>query len=86
MLDPKGNTGVYLIYAYVRICSILRKANYDESNSNLDDFKFEISHPTERAVAKTILMLPESIEDAAKTLMVNRITDQLYDLSQRIND
>jgi len=25
MLDPKGNTGVYLIYMYVRICSILRK-------------------------------------------------------------
>jgi arginyl-tRNA synthetase len=27
MLDPKGNTGVYLLYMYVRICSILRKAN-----------------------------------------------------------
>ena len=29
MLDPKGNTGVYLIYAYVRIKSILRKAGYN---------------------------------------------------------
>lgn len=27
MLDPKGNTGVYLLYMYVRICSIMRKAN-----------------------------------------------------------
>lgn len=26
VLDPRGNTGVYLIYQYVRICSILRKA------------------------------------------------------------
>jgi arginyl-tRNA synthetase len=26
MLDPKGNTGVYLHYMYVRIMSILRKA------------------------------------------------------------
>jgi hypothetical protein len=25
MLDPKGNTGIYLIFNYVRICSILRK-------------------------------------------------------------
>jgi arginyl-tRNA synthetase len=29
MLDPKGNTGVYLIYSYVRICSILRKAEFN---------------------------------------------------------
>ena len=28
MLDPRGNTGVYLIYAYVRVCSILRKVGY----------------------------------------------------------
>ncbi len=27
ILDPKGNTGVYLLYMYVRICSILRKGN-----------------------------------------------------------
>ena len=26
MLDPKGNTAVYLMYAYARICSIMRKA------------------------------------------------------------
>lgn len=30
MLNQKGNTGVYLIYAYVRICSILRNAGLDE--------------------------------------------------------
>ena len=26
MLDPKGNTGVYLLYMYVRILSIMAKA------------------------------------------------------------
>jgi arginyl-tRNA synthetase len=26
MLDPRGNTATYLIYAYVRMCSIIRKA------------------------------------------------------------
>ena len=26
MLDPKGNTGVYLIYQYVRINNIIRKS------------------------------------------------------------
>ena len=29
MLDPKGNTAVYLLYAGARIASIGRKANVD---------------------------------------------------------
>ena len=86
MLDPQGNTGVYLIYAYVRICSILRKAGYDEATSKMEDFKFEISHPTEREVAKSLLKLPESIEEASKTLNINRLTTQLYEISKKVSD
>jgi len=44
MLDPKGNTGVYLIYAYARICSILRKAGFDEDSANMDEFVFTSSN------------------------------------------
>jgi len=29
MLDSKGNTAVYLLYTFARLCSILRKANID---------------------------------------------------------
>lgn len=72
MLDPKGNTGVYLIYAYVRICAILRKAGYEEGKTKLD---FSISHQSERELAITLLRLPEQLEAAAKDLMVNRLTD-----------
>ena len=86
MLDPKGNTGVYLIYAYVRICSILRKAGYDPESSNLDDYQFKVSNKSEYNLALTLLRLPEAIEAAAKDLMVNRLTDQLYEISNRIND
>ena len=28
MLDPLGNTGTYLIYAFVRVNSIMRKSAY----------------------------------------------------------
>ena len=28
MLDPEGDTGVYLLYQYVRICSIIEKSKY----------------------------------------------------------
>ena len=34
MLDTKGNTGVYITYMYVRICSILAKAKPQFSNEN----------------------------------------------------
>lgn len=83
MLDPKGNTGVYLIYAYVRVCAILRKAGYDETKSKMD---FKVTHKAERDLALTILRLPESLEMAAKDLMVNRLTEQLYEISQAIGD
>lgn len=85
MLDPRGNTGVYLIYAYVRICSILRKVGYSEG-SNLDDYKLKTSVPQERDLALTLLRLPEAVEAAAKDLMVNRVTDILYEISQRVSD
>jgi len=61
MLDPKGNTGVYLIYAYVRICSILRKVGYKEGDSAAK-YKFTVSHAAERDLALTLLRLPEAIE------------------------
>lgn len=31
MLDPKGNTAVYLLYSYARLCSILRKSELGET-------------------------------------------------------
>ena len=86
MLDARGNTGVYLIYAYVRICSILRKAGFDEETSNKDDYTFKISSKSERDLALTLLRLPEAIELAAQTLMVNRLTDQLYEISVKFSD
>jgi len=86
MLDPKGNTGVYLIYAYARVCSILRKAGFDEESANLDEYVFTSSNKSERDLALTILKIPEAIEAAAKDLMINRLTDQLYEIATRIGD
>ena len=67
MLDPKGNTGVYLIFNYVRICSILRKGNYnDEAIQKLiqENNQFKISNKQEKELAITLLRLPEQLENA----------------------
>ena len=72
MLDTKGNTGLYLIYAYVRICSILRKAEHDlDKKPQL----FKISCQAERDLSITLLRMPEQLESAAKDLMCNRLCD-----------
>ena len=86
MLDPKGNTGIYLIYSYVRICSIIRKAGLDEENLSLDELNLEITNSSTRDLTMTLLRLPEAIEQASKDLMVNRLTDQLYEISTRIGE
>lgn len=85
MLDPRGNTGVYLIYAYVRICSILRKVGH-QADDSVGKYKFSISHPSERDLALTLLRLPEAVDAAARDLMVNRVTEYLYETSQRVSD
>jgi arginyl-tRNA synthetase len=47
MLDPKGNTAVYLIYAYVRMCSIIRKSGYTSEQivTLAQTTPFKITHP-----------------------------------------
>lgn len=44
MLDPKGNTAVYLMYSYVRILSILRKSGIQDFEVFKADNKFKITH------------------------------------------
>lgn len=61
MLDPKGNTAVYLLYAYARICSIIRKGG-DEAIQRALQSRIEIGHQKERALALTLARLPDTLE------------------------
>ena len=80
MLDPEGNTGVYLLYAYVRICSILRKAA-EQSKIDIAKLKkdknesFKITHKGEKALALAILRLPEELDLVVNELKVNRLCE-----------
>lgn len=44
MLDPKGNTAVYLMYSYVRMLSILRKSGIQDFEVFKGENKFKITH------------------------------------------
>ncbi len=40
MLNPQGDTGVYLLYMYVRICSIMEKSSFGQGEA-LEKLKVE---------------------------------------------
>eukprot|EP01080_Neovahlkampfia_damariscottae_P002982 gene2982-4992_t len=78
MLDYRGNTAVYLIYAYARLCSILRKSSFNE------DFKTEsinITHQSEKNLIIHILKFGETIENVLTKLQPHLLCEYLYELS-----
>ena len=84
MLDLKGNTAPYLLYAYVRPQGVSRKGNIDFSqlDSNTEIVLTEIP---ELALAKHILQLEEVIKEVESSLLPNRICLYLFELSQKFN-
>lgn len=83
MLDLKGNTAPYLLYAYVRVQGISRKGEVDFQQ--LRDAKIVLSEVTELSLAKHILQLEEVLKDVEQDLLPNRICLYLFELSQKFN-
>jgi len=79
MLDPKGNTAVYVLYAYARICAIMRKSSVDMSKLDLDSLRLEM--PSERALALRLARLPEMISQMEEDLLPSRLIEYIYALS-----
>ena len=86
MLDPKGNTGVYLLYMYVRICSIIAKSKYSIDDLKTSEEGFVLTNNSEKELALTILRLPEQLELALSTLQLNCICDLLYEIAVKIGE
>ncbi|KAK9266631.1 hypothetical protein L1049_022863 [Liquidambar formosana] len=84
MLNDKGNTAVYLLYAHARICSIIRKSGKD-----IEELKktgeIVLVHPVERALALHLLQFSETVEDSCTNLLPNVLCEYLYNLSENFN-
>ncbi|MBE8968382.1 arginine--tRNA ligase [Nostocales cyanobacterium LEGE 12452] len=83
MLDFKGNTAPYMLYAYARIQGISRKGdiNFEELGNNA----VLLEHETELALAKYLLQLDEVISSVEQDLLPNRLCEYLYELSKKFN-
>jgi len=79
MLDPKGNTAVYVLYAYARISAILRRSGRDTAALAADEL--QLSEPSERGLALRLLRLPEVLAQVEEDLLPSRLIDYVYGLS-----
>jgi len=77
------NPVYYVQYAYARICSILKMARERAINLPLfsDVESSLLSQPEEKAIIKMLVLYPEMIEGAAKSLEPHRITFYLNELA-----
>lgn len=81
MVAMIGNTATYLQYAFARTRSIFRKGETTPEAIRTAQPTIFLSHPAERALALTILRLPETLESAASELKPNVLTDYLFGLA-----
>ncbi|MED6184870.1 hypothetical protein PIB30_051648 [Stylosanthes scabra] len=81
MLNDKGNTAVYLLYAHARICSIIRKSGKDIEEVKRNA-KMALDHEDERALGLHLVQFSEVVEEACINLLPNVLCEYLYNLSE----
>jgi len=84
MLDLKGNTAPYLLYAYVRVQGVSRKGAIDFAQLDHDTV-IVLTEDAELILAKHVLQLEEILKEVEKSLLPNRICLYLFELSQKFN-
>ena len=79
-VDFQGNTGPFIQYTYARIQSIIRKADFDYSNS----VSVEL-HTKEKELLKQLEIYPEIIQHAAANYSPALVANYTYDLVKEFN-
>jgi arginyl-tRNA synthetase len=81
MLQFEGNTAAFILYAYVRIQSILKKVGA----TNGMVAKFALQEPAELALAMCTCRFAEVVQLVATELMPHRLTEYLFELSEKFH-
>ena len=88
MLDPNGDTAVYLLYSYARSCSVLRKVE-EATGTTIDALlesgewkqKLERAQQEEWELCNLLLTFPDVVEQTADTLLPHVLCEFVYKLS-----
>lgn len=88
MLSLNGNTAPYMLYAYARICGIVRKATALEDGESMEwpePSKIVITDEAEVQLIRSLVKLPDVLSEVEKELYPNRLCDYLFETSQMFN-
>lgn len=84
MLRFDGNTAAFLMYAFVRVAGIKRRANVC-----VDDLiahkKIHLHHETELALGMHLVRFQETLESVIKDLLPNRLAEYLFLLAEKFH-
>ncbi|XP_073507210.1 arginine--tRNA ligase, cytoplasmic isoform X2 [Phyllobates terribilis] len=83
MLDDRGNTAAYLLYAFTRIRSIARLANISDGQLRkaAQETEIGLQHEKEWKLGKCILRFPEILQKIFYDLLLHTLCDYLYELA-----
>ncbi|XP_069620003.1 arginine--tRNA ligase, cytoplasmic isoform X1 [Ranitomeya imitator] len=83
MLDDRGNTAAYLLYAFTRIRSIARLANISDGQLHkaAQETEIDLQHEKEWKLGKCILRFPEILQKILDDLLLHTLCDYLYELA-----
>ena len=89
MLSLNGNTAPYMLYAYARICGIVRKATGQTDAEKVvwpeAASKILITHDSEKQLIRNLVKLPDILSEVESDLYPNRLCDYLFETSQKFN-
>lgn len=88
MLSLNGNTAPYMLYAYARLCGIIRKATSQEDATSLvwpEGSDVIITHESELQLVRSLVRLPDILNEVETELYPNRLCDYLFETSQKFN-
>ncbi|XP_047521777.1 arginine--tRNA ligase, cytoplasmic [Pieris napi] len=88
MLDDKGNTAVYLLYALTRIQSISRTAqvSFDTLMTEFEKSGIKLTHDAEWKLGKVLLRFPEVILKVTNDLYLHSLCEYLYEISSTFTE
>lgn len=88
MLSLNGNTAPYMLYAYARICGIVRKSTGQESVDSIEwpeASEIIITEDAEFELIRNLVRLSDVLNEVESDLYPNKICDYLFETSQKFN-
>ncbi len=84
MLRFEGNTAAFIMYSYVRVQGIKRKAHADVETL-IATKSIDLQHPSEIRLAMHLAQFSETLGTLAESLFPNLLTDYLFGLAEKFN-